>query len=70
MAERLKKERPELKVLFMSGYSEHAGVQSSQVSPQAILTKPFSIATLIGKVREALSGLPASKASEAEKVQL
>ena len=69
MAERLKKERPELKVLFMSGYSEHAGVQSSQISPQAILAKPFSIATLIGKVREALSGLPANKASEAEKVQ-
>jgi signal transduction histidine kinase/ActR/RegA family two-component response regulator len=69
MADRLKKERPELKVLFMSGYSEHAGVQSNQISPQAILAKPFSIATLIGKVREALSGLPASKASEAEKVQ-
>jgi signal transduction histidine kinase/CheY-like chemotaxis protein len=69
MAERLKKERPELKVLFMSGYSEHAGVQSSQISPQAILTKPFSIATLLGKVREALSGLPASKASEGEEVR-
>jgi signal transduction histidine kinase/CheY-like chemotaxis protein len=69
LAERLKKERPELKVLFMSGYSEHAGVQSSQISPQAILAKPFSIATMIGKVREALGGLPASQANEAEKVQ-
>ena len=69
MAERLKKERPELKVLFMSGYPEHAGVQSSQISPQAILAKPFSIATLIGKVREALGGLPMSKASETEKVR-
>jgi len=69
MAERLKKERPELKVLFMSGYSEHAGEQSSQISPHAILAKPFSIATLIGKVREALAGVPARKAGEGEKVQ-
>jgi signal transduction histidine kinase/CheY-like chemotaxis protein len=69
LAERLKKERPELKVLFMSGYSEHAGEESGKISPQAILTKPFSIATLIGRVRETLGGLPANKASESEKVQ-
>jgi signal transduction histidine kinase/CheY-like chemotaxis protein len=69
LAERLKKERPELKVLFMSGYSEHAGEESGKISPQALLTKPFSIATLIGRVRETLGGLPANKASESEKVQ-
>jgi signal transduction histidine kinase/CheY-like chemotaxis protein len=69
LAERLKKERPELKVLFMSGYSEHAGEESGKISPQAILTKPFSIATLIGRVRETLGGLPENKASESEKVQ-
>jgi signal transduction histidine kinase/CheY-like chemotaxis protein len=69
LAERLKKEQPALNVLFMSGYSEHAGEQSSQISPLAILTKPFSIATLIGKVREALAGVPAKRAGEGEKVQ-
>jgi len=69
LAERLKKERPELKVLFMSGYSEHASEEPGKISPQAILTKPFSIATLIGRVRETLGGLPANKASESEKVQ-
>jgi signal transduction histidine kinase/CheY-like chemotaxis protein len=69
LAERLKKEQPELNVLFMSGYSEHAGEQSSQISPLAILTKPFSIATLIGKVREALAGVPTKKAGDGEKVQ-
>jgi CheY-like chemotaxis protein len=68
LAERLKKERPDLKVLFMSGYSEHAGEESGQISPQAILTKPFSIAALIGRVREVLGGSPASKAIESEKI--
>jgi CheY-like chemotaxis protein len=68
LAERLKKERPELKVLFMSGYSEHGG-ESGQISPQAILTKPFSIAALIGRVREVLGGSPANKAIESEKIQ-
>ena len=69
LAERLKKEQPELKVLFMSGYSEHAGEDSGQISPQVILAKPFSIATLIGRVREVLGGLPVRKASEGEKVE-
>jgi signal transduction histidine kinase/CheY-like chemotaxis protein len=69
LAERLKKERPELKVLFMSGYSEHAGEESGQISPQAILSKPFSIATLISRVREVLAGSPVKKASEGEQVR-
>jgi signal transduction histidine kinase/CheY-like chemotaxis protein len=69
LAERLKNERPELKVLFMSGYSEHAGEESGKISPQAILNKPFSIATLIGRVREVLGGSPVKKASEGEKVE-
>jgi len=69
LAERLKKEHPELKVLFMSGYSEHAGDESGQISPQAILAKPFSIATLIGRVREVLGGSPVKKASEGEQVR-
>jgi len=69
LAEKLKKERPELKVLFMSGYAERAGEESGQIPPQAILAKPFSIATLIGRVREALGGSPAKKASEGEQVR-
>jgi len=69
LAERLKKERPELKVLFMSGYSEHAGEESGQISLQVILTKPFSIATLIGRVREVLGGSPVKKANEGEKIE-
>ncbi len=69
LAERLKKERPELKALFMSGYSERAGEESGQISPQAILAKPFSIATLIGRVREILGGSPVKKANEGERVR-
>ena len=69
LAERLKKERPELKVLFMSGYSEHAGEETGQIPPQAILSKPFSIATLISRVREVLGRSPLKKANEGEKVE-
>jgi CheY-like chemotaxis protein len=69
LAEKLKIERPELKVLFMSGYSEPAGEESGRISPHAILTKPFSIATLIGRVREVLGGSPVKKASEGERVR-
>ena len=68
LAERLKKARPEIKMLFMSGYSEHAGMHSGQFSAQALLPKPFSIATLIGRVRETLAGMPAKKAGKGEKV--
>jgi signal transduction histidine kinase/ActR/RegA family two-component response regulator len=68
MAERLKQTRPEIGVLFMSGYSELAGDQSGQISPQTILAKPFSIATLIGKVREALAETAFKKSYEGTKV--
>jgi len=69
LAERLGKTRPELKILFMSGYSEHPGGTSGQSRSQAILAKPFSIATLIGKVREALAGMSEKKANDGERVQ-
>ncbi len=48
----LQKTRPELKVLFMSGYSEAALVpHGMSVSRQAFLSKPFSPVALAQKVR-------------------
>ena len=49
--------RPELKVLFMSGYTDDAIIQRHGIDPSfAFLPKPFSSATLAAKVREVLDG--------------
>jgi FixJ family two-component response regulator len=47
--------RPGLKVMFMSGYSEHPVLQSPSFNRSVpFLQKPFTKAQLTGKVREAL----------------
>ncbi len=50
----LKAERPELPVLFISGFMSREPVQG------AFLKKPFTPADLIGKVRELLKEEPAA----------
>lgn len=53
LGEKLGKENPEVKVLYMSGYRDNpAGVQLS--GNQAFLHKPFTPDTLLEKVREVL----------------
>jgi CheY-like chemotaxis protein len=45
--------RPQLKVLFVTGYAENAAVGDGQLEHgMAIITKPFEITTLAKKVRE------------------
>jgi PAS domain S-box-containing protein len=57
LARRLKTVRPELKVLFMSGYADDAIVQQGVLeSGAAYLQKPFTPDALASKVREALDG--------------
>jgi PAS domain S-box-containing protein len=52
---RLSVERPHLKVLYMSGYADHAMVQPGTRSSDAVfLQKPFTADGLLRKVREAL----------------
>jgi len=55
LAERLVSERPNMKVLYMSGYTDdtvvHRGVQ---VADTDFLQKPFTLTDLAGKVREVL----------------
>jgi CheY-like chemotaxis protein len=57
LAQRLISERPHLRVLFMSGYTDdvvaHHGVQAAGA---AFLHKPFTPGVLAGKVREVLDG--------------
>jgi CheY-like chemotaxis protein len=49
--------RPDLKVLFITGYAENAAIKKWQLEPgMAILRKPFAMATLENKVREMLEG--------------
>ena len=47
--------RPELRVLYMSGYSPNAAVRSGVLQTgTGLLEKPFSRAALLGHVRKAL----------------
>ncbi|HZR29404.1 MAG TPA: response regulator, partial [Terriglobales bacterium] len=55
LAQRLSPIRPEMKVLYMSGYSEDAIVQHGVLdSGTSFLQKPFNTKSLITKVREIL----------------
>jgi hypothetical protein len=45
--------RPELKVLFITGYAENAAVGNGHLERgMSVMTKPFEIAALANKVRE------------------
>jgi nitrogen-specific signal transduction histidine kinase/CheY-like chemotaxis protein len=57
-AERLTLMRPEMKVLYMSGYTENTIVKNAllDTSQLAFLQKPFTLSTLTRNVREVLDG--------------
>ncbi|EJL29267.1 PAS domain S-box protein [Novosphingobium sp. AP12] len=45
--------RPDLKVLFMTGYAENAAMASGFLEPgMAMITKPFAMDVLAGRIRE------------------
>jgi DNA-binding NtrC family response regulator len=55
LAERLRRLRPEIKVLYMSGFSNHPAVSHASLGRDvAFLQKPFTAVALSTKVREAL----------------
>jgi CheY-like chemotaxis protein len=59
LAERLRASRPELRVLFMSGYTDDAVFRHGELGPgSAFIHKPFTPTALGHKLREVLDGRP------------
>jgi signal transduction histidine kinase len=57
LAEAARELRPELKVLFVTGFAENAAVGQGRLDPgMDLLSKPFEIATLAAKVRALIEG--------------
>jgi two-component system, cell cycle sensor histidine kinase and response regulator CckA len=57
VADRLAASRPEIKVLFMSGYTDGAIAHHGVLDPRmAYLAKPFTVDSLSARVREVLDG--------------
>jgi two-component system, cell cycle sensor histidine kinase and response regulator CckA len=55
LVRRLRQQRPEFGVIYMSGYSEQAAAEATKSDPTAtVLTKPFSRAAILRTVREIL----------------
>lgn len=57
LVERITASRPELKVVYMSGYTDNTIVQNGMITTgHSFIQKPFSVNELVRKVREALTG--------------
>lgn len=55
VADAARRERPELKVLFITGYAENAAVGDGHLERgMQVLTKPFDVGALVAKVRQML----------------
>jgi two-component system, cell cycle sensor histidine kinase and response regulator CckA len=64
LAEKLRAIRPELRVLYVSGYTDRAMTREGELEPgTALLHKPFSPDQLASKVREVLDANPAPNGS-------
>ncbi len=59
LAERLADQRPALRVLYMSGYTDDAVADHGVLDAARILAKPFMASSLLRKVREVLDTAPA-----------
>jgi CheY-like chemotaxis protein len=63
LVERLCSVRPKMKVLFMSGYTDHAVMNRALTPGSSFLQKPFNPETLARKVRQILDAEEATKLS-------
>jgi DNA-binding NtrC family response regulator len=56
VAEQLRRSHPEMRTLFLSGYASHAALPKRVTEERAaFLQKPFTVETLMSKVRERLA---------------
>jgi CheY-like chemotaxis protein len=55
LAENVARRRQDVQVIFMSGYAEHPIVRSVNDGQSLFLAKPFTAATLMETVRQALA---------------
>jgi len=67
LAERLRNQYPELRVLLMSGYSEYSHGKQQAAGSHAMLQKPFTLQALAEKVREILKTPNIVQANTGEK---
>ncbi len=59
MADAARVSRPELKVLFITGYAENSVLGNGHMAPgMAVLTKPFPVETMGGRIREMIETAP------------
>jgi signal transduction histidine kinase/ActR/RegA family two-component response regulator len=57
MADAARVHRPDLKVLFITGYAENAILGNGHLAPgMAVLTKPFAIDTMAARIRSMIEG--------------
>jgi CheY-like chemotaxis protein len=57
MADAGREVRPDLKVLFITGYAENAAVGNGQLAPgMAVMTKPFAVDGLAVRIKELITG--------------
>jgi CheY-like chemotaxis protein len=57
MADAARASRPDLKVLFITGYAENAVLSNGHLAPgMAVLTKPFAIDTMAARIRSMIEG--------------
>ncbi|WP_442919098.1 PAS domain S-box protein [Methylobacterium sp. Leaf118] len=57
MADAGRERRPDLKVLFITGYAENAVVGNGHLEPgMAVITKPFVMETLAARIKEMIDG--------------
>jgi DNA-binding NarL/FixJ family response regulator len=60
LAQQIRERRPEMRVLFVSGYTDDAIIRHGILEPGiAFMQKPFSPDALARKVREVLESPPA-----------
>jgi len=59
LAKRLKRLLPDLKVVYMSGYTEEFSEGPNLLESGSFLQKPFSRDTLLRQIHDALKGKPA-----------